>query len=508
MKITPVLLIILDGFGYREDSDHNSIALAHKPNFDRLWREFPHTLLNASEKSVGLPHAQMGNSEVGHLNIGAGRIVQQELTKVDVAIQDGSFYTNPALTQAVALAKQNGTALHIIGLLSPGGVHSHEDHLHAMTELAVRNGLKKIYLHAILDGRDTPPKSALPSLQRLQDKCTVLGAGRIVSIIGRFFAMDRDNRWDRVQTAYDLLTQGKAPFTAATPIAGLEQAYARNENDEFIQATVIGEKIGMQDGDVTIFMNFRADRARELTRALTDTEFNGFKREKFPRLASFVTLSSYGEDFHLPNAFAPTTISNGFGEYISGLGLKQLRIAETEKYAHVTYFLNGGKEHPYPGEDRVLVPSPKVLTYDLKPEMSAFEVTDKLEEAIRSGKYQSIICNYANGDMVGHSGNLAAAIKAIEALDICLGRVVGTMQQCGGEVLITADHGNAEQMIDHQTHQAHTAHTLNPVPFLYVGRKAQLAATGALQDIAPTMLTLMGLPQPKEMTGKPLITLL
>jgi 2,3-bisphosphoglycerate-independent phosphoglycerate mutase len=507
MKITPVLLIILDGFGYREDPDNNAIALAYKPNFDRLWQNYPHTLINASEKSVGLPNAQMGNSEVGHLNIGAGRIVQMELTRVELDILDGSFYKNPALTDAVSQTKQNDSALHIIGLLSPGGVHSHEDHILAMVDMAARNGLKKVYVHALLDGRDTPPRSAEESLRRMQDKCSALGTGRIASIIGRFFAMDRDNRWDRVQQAYDLITQSKAPFSAATAIAGLQQAYARDENDEFVQATVIGEKTGMQDGDVAVFMNFRADRARELTRALTEPDFDAFTREKFPKLASFVTLSSYGEDFHLPTAYKPSAIINCFGEYISNLGLKQLRIAETEKYAHVTYFLNGGKEQPYPGEDRTLVPSPKVKTYDLKPEMSAFEVTDKLEEAIRSGQYQSIICNYANGDMVGHSGNLAAAIKAIEALDICLGRVVSTMQQCGGEVLITADHGNAEQMIDHTTHQAHTAHTLNLVPFIYVGRKAQLADTGALQDIAPTILALMGLPQPQEMTGKSLVLL-
>ncbi len=507
MKITPVLLIILDGFGYREDPDNNAIALAHKPNFDRLWQNFPHTLINASEKAVGLPSSQMGNSEVGHLNIGAGRIVQMELTKVEIDILDGTFAKNPALSEAVALAKQNNSALHVMGLLSPGGVHSHEDHLLAMVEMAARNGLQKIYVHAFLDGRDTPPRSAEQSLQRMQDKCSALGAGRIASIVGRFFAMDRDNRWDRVQQAYDLITLGKAPFNAATAVESLQQAYARAENDEFVQATAIGEKVAMQDGDVAVFMNFRADRARELTRALTDSAFDGFKRDRFPKLASFVTLSSYGEDFHLPTAYKPTAIINCFGEYISNLGLRQLRIAETEKYAHVTYFLNGGKEQPYPGEDRILVPSPKVKTYDLKPEMSAFEVTDKLEEAIRSGQYQAIICNYANGDMVGHSGNLAAAIKAIEALDICLGRVVGTMQQCGGEVLITADHGNAEQMIDHTTHQAHTAHTLNLVPFIYVGRKATLAATGALQDIAPTMLTLMGLPQPQEMTGKSLVNL-
>lgn len=508
MKITSVLLIILDGFGYREDTDHNAIALAHKPNFDRLWRDYPHTLINASEKSVGLPKEQMGNSEVGHLNIGAGRIVQQELSKVDVEVQDGTFFSNPALSKAIELTKKNNSALHITGLLSPGGVHSHEDHLLAMVEMASRNGIKKLYIHAILDGRDTPPRSAEHSIKRMQEKCDSAGVGRIASVVGRFFALDRDNRWDRVQMAYDLFTQSKAPFKANTAIAALELAYARDESDEFVQATVVGEKAGIQDGDVVVFMNFRADRARELTRAMTDNAFEGFKREYFPKLASFVTLSSYGEDFHLPTAYAPTAIKNCFGEYISSLGLKQLRIAETEKYAHVTYFLNGGKEQPYPGEERILVPSPKVLTYDLKPEMSAFEVTDKLEEAIRSGKFQSIICNFANGDMVGHSGNLAAAIKAIEALDICIGRVVSTMQQCGGEVLITADHGNAEQMIDHTTHQAHTAHTLNLVPFVYVGRKAQIAGEGALQDIAPTMLRLMGLAQPEEMTGKPLITIL
>ena len=502
------LLLILDGFGYSENPDHNAIANARKPNWDRLWHAYPHTLINASEMSVGLPQGQMGNSEVGHLNIGAGRVVYQELTRVDVAIQDGSFNTNPAFTQAIAQAKKNNTALHIMGLLSPGGVHSHEDHIHALLQLAAHAGLRKIYLHAFLDGRDTPPRSAEPSLQRLQDKCTALGAGRIATIVGRFYAMDRDNRWDRVQQAYDLLTQGKAAFSAPDAVTGLNLAYARGENDEFVQSTTIGEPAAMQDGDVAIFMNFRADRAREITRALTDASFDGFARERFPKLANFVTLSNYGDEFsHLPAAFSPTSIHNCFGEYLSALGLKQLRIAETEKYAHVTYFFNGGNEQPYPGEDRILVPSPKVATYDLKPEMSAFEVTDKLEAAIRSGQYQSIVCNYANGDMVGHSGNLEAAIKAIEALDICIGRVVKTMLECGGEVLITADHGNAEQMIDRTTEQAHTAHTLNLVPFLYIGRKATMIDGGALQDVAPTLLAMMGLPQPQEMTGKPLITL-
>jgi 2,3-bisphosphoglycerate-independent phosphoglycerate mutase len=511
MNVTPVLLLILDGFGYREDPHDNAIVAARKPNWDRLWHDYPHTLINASEKYVGLPSAQMGNSEVGHLNIGAGRVVYQELSKVDIAIEDSSFYDHPILGQAVAQAQQGNHALHIMGLLSAGGVHSHENHILAMLELAARKGMKKIYLHAFLDGRDTPPKSAAQSLQMLQQKCDALGAGQIVSIIGRFYAMDRDQRWERVQSAYDLLTQGHAEFTAPDAPSGLEQAYARGETDEFVKATTIvpqGQRpVTMQDGDVVVFMNFRADRAREISRALTDSTFTGFERAYIPKLASFVSLSRYGEDFDLPCAYSPESIHNSFGEYISNLGLKQLRISETEKYAHVTYFFNGGKEQPYPNEDRILVPSPKVATYDLQPEMSAFEVTEKLEAAILSRQYQAIICNYANGDMVGHSGNMAAATQAIEALDTCIGRVVKAMQSIGGEVIITADHGNAEQMMDHHTHQAHTAHTMNPVPFLYVGRHAKLAQDGALRDIAPSLLLMMGLPQPAEMTGRSLIQL-
>jgi 2,3-bisphosphoglycerate-independent phosphoglycerate mutase len=509
MNVTPVLLLILDGFGYREDPDSNAILAARKPNWDRLWNEYPHTLINASEKFVGLPSHQMGNSEVGHLNIGAGRVVYQDLSRVDVDIEDGSFYNNPALSKAIALAKQNNSALHIMGLLSPGGVHSHENHILAMLEMSARNGLKTVYLHAFLDGRDTPPRSAAQSLQLLQDKCAALGVGRIASIVGRFYAMDRDNRWERVQPAYDLLTQGLAEYSATDALAGLESAYARGESDEFVKPTAIIENgaqaVTMQDGDAVIFMNFRADRAREITRALTDASFSGFNRTCFPKLSTFVTLSRYGEDFDLPCAYTQAPIHNGFGEYISSLGLKQLRIAETEKYAHVTYFFNGGSEQPYPGEDRILVPSPKVATYDLKPEMSAYEVTDKLEAAILSRQYQAIVCNYANGDMVGHSGNMAAATQAIEALDVCIGRVVKAMQSIGGEVIITADHGNAEQMQDHVTHQAHTAHTMNPVPFLYIGRKAKLEDGGALQDLAPSLLAMMGLPKPVEMTGHSLI---
>jgi 2,3-bisphosphoglycerate-independent phosphoglycerate mutase len=509
MKVTPVLLVILDGFGYREDHDFNAIASARKPNWDRLWAQHPHTLIHTSEMSVGLPDGQMGNSEVGHLNIGAGRVVYQELTRVDVAIQDGSFNTNSAFTQAIAQVKQSGKALHILGLLSSGGVHSHENHIYAMLELAKQSGLSNVYVHAFLDGRDTPPRSAATSLEHLQAKCDELSVGRIASVVGRYFAMDRDNRWERVQSAYDLLTEGRADFVAPDAATALADAYARSENDEFVKATAIvpagAAPIRMEDGDAVIFMNFRADRARQLTHALTDGSFDGFARSRFPKLSSFVTLSNYGEDVHAVAAFAPETIRNGIGEYLSSLGLKQLRIAETEKYAHVTYFMSGGHEQPYPGEDRILVPSPKVATYDLKPDMSAFEVTDKLVAAIQSGSYQAIICNYANGDMVGHSGDMEAAVKAVETLDVCIGRVVEAMQAAGGETIITADHGNVEQMIDRNTQQAHTAHTLNTVPFLYVGRPAKLADTGALKDIAPSLLAMMGLPQPVEMTGHSLI---
>lgn len=511
MNVTPVLLLILDGFGFREETDSNAILAAHKPNWDALWRDYPHTLINASEKFVGLPSGQMGNSEVGHLNIGAGRVVYQDLSRVDVAIEDGSFFANPALCEAMVTAKQNGSALHIMGLLSAGGVHSHENHIHALLEMAAQQGLKKVYLHAFLDGRDTPPKSAAQSLSALQDKCTALGVGRIASLIGRFYVMDRDNRWERVQPAYELLSEGRAEFTAEDALSALESAYARGESDEFVKPTCIksvGEQaVAMRDGDVAVFMNFRADRAREITHALTDEIFNGFERAYLPKFASFVTLSSYGAEFNLPCAYYPETINNDFGEYIANIGLKQLRIAETEKYAHVTYFFSGGKEQPYPGEDRILVPSPKVATYDLQPEMSAYLVTEKLEAAIASRKYQAIICNYANGDMVGHSGDMAAAVKAVETLDICIGRIVKAMRAIGGEIIITADHGNAEQMQDNTTHQAHTAHTLNPVPVIYIGRKAHLAGSGALRDLAPSLLHIMGLPQPVEMTGHSLIEL-
>jgi len=508
MKITPVLLVILDGFGHREDCDDNAICQARKPHWNFLWKTCPHTIIDASEKWVGLPAHQMGNSEVGHMNIGAGRVVYQDYTKIEHAIETGEFAENPVLDAAIR--KAEGGTLHVLGLISPGGVHSHESQIHALLDLAAAKGAKQVCVHAFLDGRDTPPQSAEASLAALEQKCRALGNARIASICGRYFAMDRDQRWDRVESAYDLIVDGNANFTAADALAGLKAAYSRGETDEFVKATAIvpagAAPVRINDGDAVVFMNFRSDRARQLTAALTDQAFAGFARKRLPKLAYYCTLTGYGEDFsHIPSAFGPQQIRDGFGEYLAKRGLRQLRIAETEKYAHVTYFFNGGVETPYPGEDRVLVPSPKVATYDLQPEMSAREVTDRLVQAIESRHYDAIVCNYANGDMVGHTGNLAAATRAIEVLDECIGRIVEAMRGIGGEVLITADHGNAETMRDTESQQPHTAHTLNLVPLLYVGRKARVADGGALQDVAPTLLAMMGLPQPAEMTGRPLI---
>lgn len=510
MKALPVLLIILDGFGCRDERANNAIAQANKPNWDRLWKQHPHTLIHASESEVGLPKGQMGNSEVGHLNIGAGRVVYQEFTRIDRAIESGYFYTNPALLNAVHLARDNGKTLHVLGLLSDGGVHSHELHFHALLDLAAREGLSKVCLHVFLDGRDTPPKSAEIYLRRLNDKIEQAGVGHIASMIGRYYAMDRDRRWQRVKCAYDLLTQGTAEFAAETALAGLEAAYARGETDEFVKATAIlppdGKPVTMEDGDSVIFLNFRSDRARQLSRPFIEPDFSEFERERTPRLSTYCTLTGYSDDFDVSVAFPPERIKNGLGEYVANLGLRQLRIAETEKYPHVTFFFNGGEEVSFPGEDRILVSSPDVATYDLKPEMSAFEVTEKLLAAIGSKQYDLIVCNYANPDMVGHTGNLEAAIKAIETVDTCLGRVVEAQLARGGEVLITADHGNAELMLDAETGQAHTAHTMNLVPVIFVGRRhASLAETGALEDVSPTLLRMMGLPQPPEMSGESLL---
>ena len=504
MKITPVLLVILDGFGHREACDDNAICQARKPHWNFLWKTAPHTIIDASEKWVGLPALQMGNSEVGHMNIGAGRVVYQDYTKIEHAIETGEFAVNEVLKSAVEQAR-NG-ALHVLGLLSPGGVHSHESQIHALLDLAAKGGAKQIYVHAFLDGRDTPPQSAEASLIALQDKCRALGNARIASICGRYYAMDRDQRWERMQPAYDLITDGTAAFSAPDALSGLKAAYARGETDEFVKATAISERVRMNDGDAAVFMNFRSDRARQLTSALTDPAFNGFVRKRMPQLGCYCTLTGYGEDFvHIPAAFGPQQIREGFGEYLAQQGLRQLRIAETEKYAHVTYFFNGGVETPYAGEDRIMVPSPKVATYDLQPEMSAREVTDRLVTAIKMRKYDAIVCNYANGDMVGHTGNLAAATRAIEVLDECIGRIVEAMRDIGGEVLITADHGNAETMRDADSQQPHTAHTLNLVPLLYIGRNARIADGGALQDVAPTLLAMMGLPKPAAMTGRSLL---
>jgi 2,3-bisphosphoglycerate-independent phosphoglycerate mutase len=507
--IKPVLLLILDGFGCRQADANNAIACARKPNWDKFWETYPHTHIQASEAAVGLPAGQMGNSEVGHLNIGAGRVVYQEFTRIDRAIRNGYFPGNLALREVIDKLKANGGALHILGLLSDGGVHSHENHIHAMLDMALHEGLKEVYVHAFLDGRDTPPKSADAYLRCLQDKMDGLRGGRIASIVGRYFAMDRDKRWDRVKAAFDLLTQGRAEYQAPSAALGLERAYARGETDEFVKPTAIvadgAEPVRMEDGDAIVFMNFRSDRAREITKAFIEPDFKGFARDYVPKLSSYCTLTDYSEEFDVPVAFPAEKVRNGFGEYIANLGLRQLRIAETEKYPHVTYFFNGGEETVYPGEDRIMVKSPPVATYDMQPEMSAVEVTDKLVAAIETRKYDAIICNYANCDMVGHTGIMDAAVKAVETVDSCLGRVVQAMLSIGGEVLITADHGNAETMLDTLTNQPHTAHTINLVPFIYIGRKARIADSGALEDVAPTLLKMMGLPQPQEMSGHALI---
>ncbi|WP_312211728.1 2,3-bisphosphoglycerate-independent phosphoglycerate mutase [Pseudescherichia sp.] len=511
MSVTkkPMVLVILDGYGYREDQQDNAILNAKTPVMDALWAKRPHTLVDASGLEVGLPDRQMGNSEVGHVNLGAGRIVYQDLTRLDVEIKERTFFSNPALTGAVDNAVAQNKAVHIMGLLSAGGVHSHEDHILAMVELAAARGAEKIYLHAFLDGRDTPPRSAESSLKRFEEKFAELGKGRVATLIGRYYAMDRDNRWDRVEQAYDLMTQAQGEYQADTAVAGLQAAYARDENDEFVKATVIRaagqDDSAMQDGDALIFMNFRADRAREITRAFVNADFDGFARKKAVKLGDFVMLTQYAADINASCAYPPASLANTFGEWMAKNDKTQLRISETEKYAHVTFFFNGGVEEPFSGEDRILINSPKVATYDLQPEMSSAELTEKLVTAIKSGKYDTIICNYPNGDMVGHTGVFEAAVAAVETLDKCIAEVADAVESTGGQLLITADHGNAEQMRDPATGQAHTAHTNLPVPLIYVGGKSVKAVSGGkLSDIAPTMLSLMGMEIPQEMTGKPL----
>ncbi len=503
-------LIILDGWGYSEKMESNAILQANTPFWDKLWREQPRNLIQTSGMAVGLPEGQMGNSEVGHMNLGAGRIVYQNFTRITKDITDNTFEQNPVLNNAIDAAVSQNKAVHLLGLVSPGGVHSHEDHIQAAISLAAKKGAKEIYVHAFLDGRDTPPRSAEPSLSKIDEQLKTLGRGRVASIIGRYYAMDRDNRWDRVKLAYDLLTEGTADHHAENAVEGLHAAYKRDESDEFVAATTLGNadqsNACIKDGDTVIFMNFRADRARELTRSFVDTDFNEFTQNKKPVLADFVMLTEYAADIQANCAYPPSALPNSLGEYMQALEKTQLRIAETEKYAHVTFFFSGGREALFDGETRELIPSPDVATYDLKPEMSAYEVTEKLVTAIKSQQYDLIVCNFANGDMVGHTGKLDAAIKAAECLDDCLEKVSNAITQAGAHCLITADHGNAEQMQNPDTGQAHTSHTTLPVPLVYIGETAiTLKDDGKLSDIAPSLLDLMELPVPNEMTGQSLI---
>ena len=505
------MLMILDGFGENNQSEGNAVKLANTPNIDKLMKKYPTTKIAASGLAVGLPEGQMGNSEVGHTNIGAGRVVYQELTRITKSIEDGDFFSNEEFVKAIENCKKNNSKLHILGLVSDGGVHSHNRHLYGLLEMAKRRDFENVYVHCFLDGRDTPPASAENYIQELEEKMKEKGVGKIASLSGRFYAMDRDKRWNRVQKAYDALVFGKGETagTAINAINAIESSYQKEVFDEFVEPTVImnGDKpvATIEDGDSVIFFNFRPDRARQITRAIVDPEFNEFETKKMNLY--FVCFTSYDET--MPNvhiAFKKEPIKNTLGEIVSKNGGKQLRIAETEKYAHVTFFFNGGEEKQYEGEDRILVPSPKVETYDMKPEMSAYEVTEKVVEAINSKKYNCIILNYANPDMVGHTGNLSAAIKAIETIDECVGKVVNAINAQKANLLITADHGNAEQMIDYKTGEPHTAHTTNLVPLVLISEKENVKLKeGRLADLAPTILDLMGIEKPEEMTGESLI---
>jgi len=507
-KPKPLVLLILDGFGLSTETEYNAIAQANTPCWDNLQKNFPMTQLDCSGRIVGLPDQQMGNSEVGHMHIGTGRYVPQNFSRVSDAIEDGSFFTNPALCSAVDNALTNDSTLHILGLLSEGGVHSHINHILAMLELAAQKGLKKIAVHAILDGRDVAPKSAETALKCLQNKIDQRGVGRIASIIGRFYAMDRDNRWERVQKAHKLIVLGQGEYTETSALEALQASYQRDENDEFVESTVIldaqGKATTLATNDSVVFMNFRADRAREISQAITDVDFSGFDRGHAGHQGVFVTLTEYHEKFTYPVAYASAEIKNSLGEVLAQQGLLQLRLAETEKYAHVTFFMNGGVDQPNIGEDRILVPSPKVKTYDLQPEMHAAQVTEHLVSAITEQKYDVIICNYANCDMVGHTGKWEAALKAVETIDGALANIVTALEKVGGQMLLTADHGNIEQMRDAQN-GPQTAHTTNPVPLVYVGGSRALADGGSLKDLAPTMLAILGIEQPVEMNGKSLL---
>jgi len=506
MSKRPVVLAILDGWGYSERVKHNAIASAKTPIWDDLWQNNPHILIGGSGEAVGLPAKQMGNSEVGHMNIGAGRVVYQDFTRINQAASSMEWRHNAVLKNCFAELSKSNKCLHIVGLLSPGGVHSHEDHMLAMIELAREFDCPKLACHAFLDGRDTPPRSASASIERMEQTLKAHHYPPVSSIIGRYYAMDRDNRWDRINKAYCLLTEGHGELTASSAISGLEKAYALNHNDEFVPPTWITGSHSIEDGDAILFMNFRADRARQITRAFTELQFDRFERTKLPKLNKFISLTEYASDLETEVVFPPVKIKNSLGEYLARLGMQQLRIAETEKYAHVTFFFNGGAEEAYPGEDRMLVNSPKVAHYDLQPEMSAHELTAKLTAAIKSNQYDFIVCNYANPDMVGHTGNFTATVQAIEAIDTCLKKLVDSVKEVDGDLLITADHGNAECMFDEVTNQAHTAHTNLPVPLVHIGRLAHFhSPTGALCDIAPTILGIMALPQPQEMTGQCLL---
>ncbi len=500
------MLMILDGFGINEKDEGNAVKMANIPNIKRIMKQYPNTILHTSGLDVGLPEGQMGNSEVGHTNIGAGRIVYQELTRITKSIESGDFFSIPELVSAIENCKKNHSKLHIMGLLSDGGVHSHQRHLFALLELAKRKDFEDVYVHCFLDGRDTPPASAEGYLVELENKMAEKGVGKIATIMGRFYAMDRDKRWNRIEKAYDAMVKGEGE-KAISVASAIENSYQKEVFDEFVVPTVICNNdkpvAKIEENDSVIFFNFRPDRAREITRAIVDENFDGFEREYFKTY--FVTFTNYDETItNVSVAFKKDEIKNTFGEIISERGLTQLRIAETEKYAHVTFFFNGGQEKQYPGEDRILIPSPKVETYDMKPEMSALEVTEKVLEAIHSRKYDSIILNFANPDMVGHTGNVEAVIKALETLDGCVEKIVKAIEAEKGILLITADHGNCEQMIDYKTGEPHTAHTTNPVPLVLVGKDAKLKE-GRLADLAPTMLDLMGIEKPEEMTGESLI---